>query len=56
MAQRQRNTGSGVNGLVLSPDRKWLYYHALTVRTLYRTPTIALRDQDFTGKDLASLA
>ena len=30
------------DGIALSPDGKWLYYHALTGRTLYRIPTDAL--------------
>lgn len=32
------------DGLALSPDRQWLYYHAVTGRTLYRVPTAALRN------------
>lgn len=34
----------GVSGVELSNDGKWLYYHAITGRTLYRVPTAALRD------------
>lgn len=34
------------DGIALSPDRDWLYYHALTGRTLYRVPTEVLRDRD----------
>ena len=30
------------DGIALSPDGKWLYYHALTARTLYRIPTDVL--------------
>jgi sugar lactone lactonase YvrE len=32
------------DGIALTPDKQWLYYHALTGRTLYRVPTSALRD------------
>lgn len=32
------------DGLALSPDGEWLYYQALTGRTLYRVPTELLRD------------
>ncbi|MEM1210863.1 MAG: L-dopachrome tautomerase-related protein [Planctomycetota bacterium] len=33
-----------VAGVELSPDRQWLYYHALTGRTLYRIPTDLVAD------------
>jgi len=33
-----------VDGLALDPDRKFLYYHALTARTLYRINTGYLKD------------
>ncbi len=33
-----------VDGLALDPDRKFLYYHALTARTLYRINTAYLKD------------
>jgi sugar lactone lactonase YvrE len=32
------------DGIALSPDGAWLYYQALTGRTLYRVPTELLRD------------
>jgi sugar lactone lactonase YvrE len=40
------------DGIALSPDREWLYYHALTGRTLYRVPTAALRDEALPAEDL----
>ena len=33
------------DGIALSPDGQWLYYHALTGRTLYRVPTKVLTDE-----------
>ncbi|MEM6393726.1 MAG: L-dopachrome tautomerase-related protein [Planctomycetota bacterium] len=33
-----------VAGVELSPDKQWLYYHALTGRTLYRIPTNLVAD------------
>ncbi len=33
-----------VDGIALDPDRKFLYYHALTGRTLYRINTAYLKD------------
>ncbi|MEE9213023.1 MAG: L-dopachrome tautomerase-related protein [Phycisphaeraceae bacterium] len=45
----------GVNGVALSPDNNWLYYHALTGRTLYRIPTAPLRDNNLSDDQLASL-
>jgi sugar lactone lactonase YvrE len=32
------------DGIALSPDGQWLYYHALTGATLYRVPTVRLND------------
>ncbi len=32
------------DGIALSPDKQYLYYHALTGYTLYRIPTAALND------------
>ena len=40
------------DGLALSPDRDYLYYHALTARTLYRILTAALRDESLTAAQL----
>jgi sugar lactone lactonase YvrE len=40
------------DGIALSPDGKWLYYHALTGRTLYRVPTAALLDESLGTDDL----
>lgn len=33
------------DGIALSKDGKWLYYHALTAKTLYRVPTSALNNK-----------
>jgi sugar lactone lactonase YvrE len=41
------------DGIGLSPDRKWVYYQALTGRTMYRVPTAALRDRSLSPRDLA---
>jgi sugar lactone lactonase YvrE len=41
------------DGIALSPDREWLYYQALTGRTLYRIPTAALRDPKISKEELA---
>jgi len=41
------------DGIALSPDREWLYYQALTGRTLYRVPTAALRDPQISKEELA---
>ncbi len=45
----------GVSGMALSPDRKWLYYQALTGRTLYRVPVEALSNEKFTDVTVAGL-
>ncbi len=43
------------DGIALSPDGKYLYYHALTGKTLYRVPTTALNDGKLSAKKLASM-
>lgn len=35
---------AGVAGIELSADGRWLYYHAISGRTLYRVPTDVLRE------------
>ena len=40
------------DGLALSRDGKWLYYQALTGRTLYRIATADLRDRRLGDGDL----
>jgi len=42
------------DGLALSPNREYLYYHALTARNLYRIGTQYLRDEALTPAQLAS--
>ncbi len=42
-----------VDGIALDVDSTFLYYHALTARTLYRINTRYLNDPIFTGKELA---
>jgi sugar lactone lactonase YvrE len=53
----RRSDGSNpkvhADGIALSPDREWLYYQALTGRTLYRVPTAALRDPRISKAELA---
>jgi len=39
-----RTPRQGVTSLAATPDGRWLYFHALTARTLYRVPTAMLRD------------
>lgn len=41
------------DGLALTPDREYLYFQALSGRTLYRIPTAALRDETLTDAALA---
>ena len=41
------------DGIGLSPDRAWVYYQALTGRTMYRVPTAALRDVSLDAEELA---
>ncbi len=43
------------DGIALSPDHRWVYYQALTGRTLYRVPTAALADPSL-GPDELGLA
>ena len=42
------------DGIGLSPDRDWVYYQALTGRTMYRIPTAALRDASLSADALAA--
>lgn len=44
-----------VDGIALSPDCKFLYYQALTGRTLYRIPTACLIDETISAADRANL-
>jgi sugar lactone lactonase YvrE len=41
------------DGIALSPDRRWVYYAALTGRTLYRIPAAALADPKLSDGELA---
>jgi sugar lactone lactonase YvrE len=41
------------DGIALDPDGGWLYYQALTGRTMYRVPTKALRKESFGHEKLA---
>jgi sugar lactone lactonase YvrE len=43
------------DGIALSPDRRYLYYQALTGRSLYRVPTEALRDSERSPEELGQL-
>ena len=43
-----------VDGLALDRNGEYLYYHALTGRTLYRIATRFLRDPAVSGRDLAA--
>ncbi len=43
------------DGIALSPDRRWVYYAALTGRTLYRIPARALSDPKLTDGELKQL-
>ncbi|MEM6553736.1 MAG: L-dopachrome tautomerase-related protein [Planctomycetota bacterium] len=43
-----------VAGVELSPDKQWLYYHALTGRTLYRIPTDLVADPTVSDADRAA--
>ena len=53
----RRPDGRGVefasDGIALSPDGQYLYYQALTGRTLYRIATTALRDASLSAEALA---
>jgi len=42
------------DGIALSPDGKYLYYHALTGLTLYRVPTAVLVDKKLSSKKVAA--
>lgn len=42
------------DGIALDADEGWLYYQALTGRTLYRLPTAALRDTSLSDDELAA--
>lgn len=42
------------DGIALDPEGDYLYYQALTGRTLYRVPVRSLLDPDMTGPNLAS--
>ena len=42
------------DGIALTPDGEWLYWHALTGNTLYRIPTLALVDDTLSGEDVES--
>ncbi len=42
------------DGIALSKDEKYLYYHALTGYQLYRVPTSALNDRSLSASDRAS--
>ena len=54
----RRPDGRGVefasDGIALSPDGQYLYYQALTGRTLYRIATAALRDTSLAAAALAA--
>lgn len=41
------------DGIALSPDRQWVYYQALTGRTMYRIPTAVLRDESLSADAVA---
>jgi sugar lactone lactonase YvrE len=41
------------DGIALSPDGEWIYYQALTGRTLYRVSTAVLRDPKISKDELA---
>ena len=43
-----------VSSVELSDDGRWLYYHALTARELYRVPTALLRDERAEPEQFAS--
>jgi sugar lactone lactonase YvrE len=42
------------DGLALDPSGQFLYYQALSGRTLYRVPTTALRDAKLSAADLGA--
>jgi sugar lactone lactonase YvrE len=41
------------DGIALSPESDWLYYHALSANTLYRVPAAALIDTKMKAADLS---
>lgn len=41
------------DGLALTPQRDYIYFHALTARALYRVPTASLLDEGLTESQLA---
>ncbi|HKE18566.1 MAG TPA: L-dopachrome tautomerase-related protein [Kofleriaceae bacterium] len=45
---------TGIDGLVLSEDDRWLYYAAMSHDTLYRVKTADLRDPALSPDDLAA--
>ena len=45
---------TGVDGLALSRDDRWLYYGAMNHDTLYRIPSAALRNRALSESDLAA--
>lgn len=42
------------DAIAISPERDWLYYHAMTGRHLYRVPTTLLRDPYASADELAA--
>lgn len=41
------------DGIALTPQRDYLYFHALTARSLYRVPTAALQNESLTDSQVA---
>ncbi len=41
------------DGLALTPQRDYVYFHALTARSLYRVPAAALQDESLTDTQIA---
>lgn len=52
--RRQVLLNGGVDGIALTPDGVWLYWKALSGRTLYRIRTGLLRDRSVTEGDRAA--
>ena len=50
---REHKNPVNADGIALSPKGDWLYYQALTGRTLYRVPTKLLRDPTFPDERIA---
>jgi sugar lactone lactonase YvrE len=42
------------DGIALDPEGGWLYFQALTGRTMYRVPTAALRDPSLNEDELGA--